>query len=94
MTEPIKPGDVVWVLDRKRVRDGVGPTPIRLQTISTLGWCTVNRSRGLYHVNDLFADEGSARLAWVERAKTELAAEQSRFNKIAAKLSAWERVVG
>lgn len=81
-----KPGTTVWLLDRKRVREGLGPSQVKLNSVSPLGWCGVVGNRGTYHVSDLHETEAEARLAWAERAEAELASELARHNKIVAKL--------
>ncbi len=88
MNKELKPGDVVWILDRRRVRDGIGPTQMTISSVSKLGWCNVIGNRGTYHVSDIHRSIEAATIAWHERAEAELAVERSRFNKIAAKLSA------
>lgn len=82
----VKPGAIVWLLDRRRVREGLGPSQIKLTSVSSMGWCSVFGNRGTYHVSDLHETEAAARAAWAERAQAEMAVELARHNKIMAKL--------
>lgn len=82
----IKQGAIVWVIDRKRVRDGIGPTRAKLNFVSPGDWCSVVGSRGTYHVNDLFETEAEAIAAWCRRTQAEMASEVARHNRIIARL--------
>lgn len=86
----IKPGASVWILSRQRTRAGKGPLQVMIADLSN-GLCRAAGTRGWYFDREVFETAGEAHAAWVERSEHELAAERSRFNKIATRLTAWER---
>ena len=94
----IKSGALVWVIDRKRVRSGEGPTQVRVAyTLDdhdpTNTYFKVVGNKATHSFDDTFKSENEAKLAWFERAEAELARETARFNKIAKKLSAYQPLV-
>lgn len=92
--EDISVGDTVWVLDRARVRSGAGPFAAIVGEINaTAGLFRAAGTRGWYSPREFHATESEARLAWSEKAEAELQRETARYNKISARLSAWQKPV-
>lgn len=96
----IEVGDTVWLLDRARVRSGAGPQQVVVADTAPDGdnhnthLFRVAGTRGWYVSSQAYATENEARLAWFEKAEAELKRETARYNKIAARLSAWQATVG
>lgn len=98
MKDFLAPGATAWLINRDRVRDGEGPTPIVVAAVFAgksayePDYVRPRGTRGMYSERDLFATQEEANQAWHERARAEYAKELTRFNNIAAKLLAFERV--
>lgn len=90
--EELKIGDTVWVLDRARVRSGAGPFQAVVAEINN-GLFRTAGTRGWYAPREAHPSESVAKLAWFERAEAELKNETARYNKIAARLTAWQSPV-
>ena len=87
MSKFLKQGARVWRLDRARVRPGIGPTQAVVATVYPDGNIRPAGSRGTYKPSDIYETEPLAKLAWLERADSEIKTEQARHNGIVRKLA-------
>jgi hypothetical protein len=89
-TKPfIQPGATVWILTRDRIRSGEGPRQVAVAELSD-GLFRTAGTRGWFSPCEAFQHEADAHAQWRQAATAEHAAETDRYNKIAARLMAWQ----